>query len=572
METIGADIVLQALRDEGVEAVFGYPGANSLPLYDRLGKWPVRHYLMRHEQAAAHAADGYARATGRTGVCLATSGPGATNLVTGIATAFMDSSPLVALTAQVSTNLLGRDAFQETDIIGITMPITKHSFQVTDVRTLACTMKKAFHLARSGRPGPVLVDLPRDILAAPCALEMRGGDAELPPRKKQPEQEGQLGKIARALNESNRPVIVAGGGVKLGRACETLAALVKKAKIPFVTTMMGIGAVPSPNGYHLGFIGTHGHELANKMVHEADFILALGTRFTDRSTSTLEGFAPRATFAQIDIDATSIGKNIAVELPFVGDIGDALETLLFLVKPCGNRPWLRTIRKERSAADEKAPDGGCGPAGRFLSAVRERMPEDTTVVADVGLNQIWTVRTWQATARGNVITSGGMGTMGFSLPAAIGAKVGTPEREVVVVTGDGGFQMNIQELATIGAYRLPVKIIVINNGHLGMIRQLQDLFYGGRFGAIELGGQVDFMTIARGFGIPARRVVIGEEDEEGAAALAAAPGPFLLEAVALPDNYVYPIIPPGRSNVEMIYGKELTGEEQQRAYHLFAGE
>lgn len=287
----------------------------------------------------------------------------------------------------------------------------------------------------------------------------------------------------------------------------------------------------------------------------------------------MDSFAPRATIAQIDIDPTSIGKNIPVQLPWVGDVNEALAAILPLVRSRKNSSWLRSIRRERSDSGDNIPQGGCGAAGRFIASIQKAMPEDTTVVADVGLNQIWTLRTWQAKAARNVIASGGMGTMGFSLPAAIGAKVGMPKREVVVVTGDGGFYMNIQELATISYYGLPIKIVVLNNGHLGMIRQIQDHFYGGRFAAIELGSHVDLQTIARGFGVAARRITVGsDEEEEGIAEMSGAEGPFLLEAMVDPNNYVYPIVPPGRSSTEMIYGKEMTDEERDRAYHLFAGE
>lgn len=555
METIGADIIIQILKDEGVDAIFGYPGANTLPIHDRLTHSQVRHYLMRHEQAAAHAADGYARATGKVGVCLATSGPGATNLVTGIATAHMDSTPMIALTAQVSTALLGQDAFQETDIIGITMPITKHSYQVLNVKDIAQTLRQAFSLARTGRPGPVLVDLPRDILAAKCELPEEGGASILKKNGNAVGDTEQLEKIAKALNQSERPILIIGGGVKLSNAFALIRALIEKVKIPFVTTMMGVGSVDAANGYNLGLIGTHGDELANKMVHQCDFILAVGTRFSDRSTAQIEDFAPLAKIAQIDIDPTSIGKSLKINLPYVGDIKDTIHSLLQLVDEKEKSDWLQRIDTERESIEKKLDDSGCGPAGDFIHMVQEAMPRETTVTADVGLNQIWTIRTWKAKSPRSLITSGGMGTMGFSLPAAIGAKVGTPERAVVAITGDGGFYMNIQELATIGYYNLPIKIVVINNGHLGMIRQIQHHFYNGRFNTIDLGKNVDFITVARGFGIPGRRIAEGEDPQSGIEAMVKTDGPFLLEVVVDPENYVYPIIPPGCSNVEMMYDR-----------------
>lgn len=552
MATIGADIVLKTLAEEGVDVIFGYPGANTLPLNDRLTDSPIRHYLMRHEQAAAHAADGYARATGKVGVCLSTSGPGATNMVTGIATAYMDSTPMVAITAQVNSDLWGRDAFQETDIIGITMPITKHSFMVRDVNQIASSLRQAFQLASTGRPGPVLVDIPKDILSARCGDQPKKAPIAAAKQIANPEQ---IERIAQALNRSERPVLLIGGGVKLGDACTQMSELVQRAQVPFVTTMMGIGSVSSANGFNLGFIGTHGNELANRMIHQSDFILALGARFTERSTSVISEFAPLATVAQIDIDPTSIGKNIKVDLPFVGDIQEALAALIPLIVPRERDAWLERIRTDRQSLEEKLIDGGCGQAGNLIRKIQAAMPRETIVVPDVGLNQIWTVRTWQSHSPRSLLTSGGMGTMGFSVPAAIGAKVGAPDRDVVVICGDGGFYMNIQELATIAYYRLPIKIVVINNGHLGMIRQMQDLFYDARFTTSDLGDRVDLVAVARGFGIPAERVAVDEEPAEAIARMSGALGPYMVEAMVDSDNYVYPIIPPGASNVEMISGK-----------------
>ncbi|HYA13402.1 MAG TPA: biosynthetic-type acetolactate synthase large subunit [Syntrophales bacterium] len=553
METIGADIIIQILREEGVDVIFGYPGANTLPLHDRLTNSQIRHYLMRHEQAAAHAADGYARATGKVGVCLATSGPGATNLVTGIATAYMDSTPMVALTAQVSTSLLGQDAFQETDIIGITMPITKHSYQVHDVNNIAHTLRQAFELAKTGRPGPVLVDLPRDILASKCEPAEKQSASALKTNGKIVEDPEQLEKIAKVLNQSERPILIIGGGVKLSNSFHLIRELIEKAKIPFVTTMMGIGSVDTTNGYNLGLIGTHGNELANKMVHQCDFILAVGTRFSDRSTAQIEEFAPLAKIAQIDIDPTSIGKSIKINLPYIGDINETLAALLPLIDEKEKSEWLQRIDTERDAIVQKLSDSGCGQAGDIIRMVQDTMPKETTVTADVGLNQIWTIRTWRPRGPRSLITSGGMGTMGFSLPASIGVKVGTPERAVVAITGDGGFYMNIQELATIGYYNLPIKIVVINNGHLGMIRQIQYHFYNGRFNTIDLGRNVDFVAVARGFGIQGCRIALEEDPKCGIETMVNSYGPFLLEAVVDPENYVYPIIPPGCSNIEMMY-------------------
>jgi acetolactate synthase-1/2/3 large subunit len=555
MEKNGAEILLQTLQGEGVDAIFGYPGANTLPIHDGLIKGPIRHFLMRHEQAAAHAADGYARATGKVGVCLATSGPGATNLVTGIATAYMDSSPIIALTGQVPTEFLGSDAFQETDIIGITMPITKHSFLINDVKDMKSTLKEAFKLTTCGRPGPVLIDLPRNILAATCTNDE---ERELHPLRKvnngNGEKQDRLEKIARGLNQAERPIIIIGGGIKLSNACTEMTELIEKGQIPFVNTMMGIGSVHASNGFNLGFIGTHGFELSNRMVHQSDFILAIGTRFSDRSTSKVDEFAPLATIAQIDIDPTSVGKNIEADLSLISDIRKALIKLTPLIERKDRSEWLERITKEKKQTEKRNSYFGCGEPGRFISLVQEAMPEATTAVTDVGLNQIWTVRSWQTKTPRGLLTSGGMGTMGFSVPAAIGAKIGTPDREVIAFSGDGGFFMNIQELATLSYYNIPIKIIVFNNGHLGMIRQLQDLFYDNRFSACELGNKVDIVSVAKGFGLEADRVTV-DDPESGIEKMSKSDGSFLLEVLVDPENYVFPIIPPGRSNMEMIFGR-----------------
>ncbi len=556
METTGSDILIKTLQDEGVDVIFGYPGASSLPIHDSLLKSQIRHYLVRHEQAAAHAADGYARATGKVGVCLATSGPGATNLVTGIATAYMDSTPLVVMTGQVTTNLLGSDAFQETDIIGITMPITKHSYLVSNPCDIGSTLKEAFDIARSGRPGPVLVDLPRDIMATKCDLsDTKDVASRVKSHQMGKRDDEQLGKIASSLNRAERPVLLIGGGVKLAQACDGLARLIEKGNIPFVSTMMGIGSVTASNGFNLGFIGTHGNELANRIVHDSDFILAIGARFSDRSTSVVEEFAPLATIAQIDIDASSIGKVVKADISLVCDIKEALAGLMPLVEKKERREWLDRIKREKTACQNTAVEE-CGPAGPFIRNVQAALPEATTMVTDVGLNQIWALRSWQAKAPRSVITPGGLGTMGFSLPAAMGVQVGAPDRAVVVFSGDGGFFMNIQELVTVTCYQIPIKIVVFNNGHLGMIRQIQDLFYGARFCDIELGtSKVDLVAIAKGFGIEADRVPV-DDAAAGIKKMAVSKGPFLLEVTVPPDNYVYPIIPPGKSNIDMISGRQ----------------
>lgn len=556
MKRTGAEILLKTLKEEGVDDIFGYPGASTLPIHDCMEECAIRHFLVRHEQGAAHAADGYARATGKVGVCLATSGPGATNLVTGIATAYMDSTPLIALTGQVTTSLLGSDAFQETDIIGITMPITKHSFLVQDPRDMASTVREAMSIARSGRPGPVLIDLPRDVVTALCDEDDTRDEGFMEPDQSQfsDDQQRRLKQIARLLNESERPVLLIGGGVKLAGAFMELSDVITKGSIPFVTTMMGIGSAYTTNGFNLGLIGTHGMDLANRMVHQADFILAVGARFSDRSTSLIEEFAPLATIAQIDVDPTSIGKNIKADYSIVSDIRVALHELAGLVTKKNREDWISRIAGERHRIEKEGCADGCGPAGDFIRQVQASLPEKTIAVADVGLNQIWTVRSWKVRIPRGLITSGGMGTMGFSLPAAMGARIGAPDHEVVAFMGDGGFFMNVQELATIGNYNVPVKIVVYNNGNLGMIRQIQHHFYHSRFRDSRLSDRVNISEIARGFGIPSEKVSV-QDPGAGIEKLSRAEGPFLLEVLVDEDNFVYPIIPPGKSNIEMIYGR-----------------
>ncbi|HET57365.1 MAG TPA: biosynthetic-type acetolactate synthase large subunit [Deltaproteobacteria bacterium] len=556
MERTGAEILLNTLSEEGVSEIFGYPGASTLAIHDCINETGIKHLLVRHEQAAAHAADGYARATGKVGVCIATSGPGATNLVTGIATAYMDSTPMIALTGQVTTGLLGSDAFQETDIIGITMPITKHSFLVQDVRDMASTVREAINIATSGRPGPVVIDLPRDVLAARCNDDEEGGGGFLEQQEIHfgEEELRRLKQIARLLNESERPVLLVGGGVKLSQAFTELADVIQKGNIPFVTTMMGIGSVYTPNGFNLGLIGTHGTDLANRIVHQSDFILAVGARFSDRTTSVIEEFAPLATIAQIDVDPTSIGKNIKTDISVVSDIRVALQELLGLVTEKKREDWIARIDRERERIAKEGSDDGCGPAGECIRMVQECMPEKTIAVTDVGLNQIWAIRSWKVKIPRGLITPGGLGTMGFSVPASMGARIGAIDHEVVVFTGDGGFFMNIQELATIGFYNIPVKIVVFNNGNLGMIRQIQHHFYNSRYRDSRLSDLVDITEIAKGFGIPSEKVA-AEDPRKGIEKLCGSEGPFLLEVVVDENNYVYPIIPPGKSNVEMIYGR-----------------
>lgn len=554
MRLTGAQMVWESLVREGVDTVFGISGGTVIHLYDALPDYPIRHILMRHEQAAAHAADGYARASGKVGVCLATSGPGATNLVTGIATAMMDSSPIVAITGQVATPFIGKDAFQEVDITGITQPITKHNYLVTDLAELPQALREAFYLARSGRPGPVLVDIAKDVQAA-SGEYVYPGEPSLPGYR--PTLAGNPRQIAQAaalVNAAQQPVVLAGRGVILAGAEQSLRELAERAGIPVATTLLGIGALPESHPLSLGMAGMHGEAYTNLAIQEADLLIAIGARFDDRVTGAVPRFAPKAKIVHIDIDPAEIGKNVAADLPIVGDAEQVLRALLRSVEPATHPAWLRRIEEWRAQTAER--DILAQPPERLVPqyvvrALCEETRGQALMVSDVGQNQMWEAQYYMHDRPRGLISSGGLGTMGFALPAAIGAQLAQPEATVWVTVGDGGFQMNLQELATIVQERLPIKIAILNNGFLGMVRQWQELFFGRRYSGSPLLGP-DFVKVAEAYGIPGLRVTEPEQVAPAIAEAMAQPGPALIDFRIAEEENVYPMVEPGAALSEMI--------------------
>ena len=553
MKLTGAQIICESLVREGVEVIFGIPGGVTLPLYDTFPQYPqLRHILVRHEQGAAHAADGYARVTGKVGVCLATSGPGATNLVTGIANAHLDSSPMVAITGQVARPFIGKDAFQETDITGITLPITKHNYLVLDVGSLARIIKEAFHLARSGRPGPVLIDIPRDILIEQTEFHYPT-KVDLPGYK--PTLQGhpaQIKKAAKLINEAQQPLIIAGKGVSISGAHTELKQLAETAQIPVVTTLLGIGCFPESHILSLGMLGMHGTAYANMAVSAADLIIAIGMRFDDRATSKVSGFAPRAHIIHIDIDPTEIGKNVRVDVPIVGDVKNVLIALNKLIAPNKHIDWVHQVddwRREHPSIEIRDSDGLLPQF--VIRKIYEVTRGEAIIVSGVGQNQMWAAQHYWYNKPNSLLSAGGLGAMGFELPAAMGAKVGRPDEIVWCIAGDGGFQMTIQELATIVQEKIAVKIAILNNGFFGMIRQWQEMFYKKRYVAAELANP-DFVKIAEAYGLPAVRVKRKEEVVPAIEQAMAETGPFLIDFMVEPEENVYPMVTPGAALSEVI--------------------
>ncbi|MCL0052998.1 biosynthetic-type acetolactate synthase large subunit, partial [Dehalococcoidales bacterium] len=507
---------------------------------------------VRHEQGAAHAADGYARATGKVGVCLATSGPGATNLVTGIANAHLDSSPILAITGQVARPFIGKDAFQEVDITGITLPITKHNYLVLDVGSMAKVVKEAFYLARSGRPGPVLIDIPRDVFIDQAEFHYPS-QVDLPGYK--PTLQGhpaQIKKAAKLINEAQRPLIIAGRGVVISGAYAELKQLVETAQIPVVTTLLGIGCFPESHALSFGMLGMHGMAYANLAVNAADLIIAIGMRFDDRATAKVSAFAPHANIIHIDIDPAEIGKNVRVDVPIVGDVRVVLSGLNKLVMANQHIDWIQQLddwRKEHPSTEIRESDQLLPQF--VIRQIYEVTRGEAIIVTGVGQNQMWAAQHYCYNKPNSLISAGGLGAMGFELPAALGAKVGRPDETVWCVAGDGGFQMTIQELATIVQEKVAVKIAIINNGYLGMVRQWQELFYQKRYIATPLSGP-DFVKIAEAYGIPALRVTRREEVAPTIEQAMTEPGPFLIDFVVEPEENVYPMVPPGAALAEVI--------------------
>ncbi len=551
MKLSGAEILVKSLEAEGVDTIFGYPGGVVLPIYDALYDADIRHILTRHEQGAAHAADGYARATGRPGVCLATSGPGATNLVTGIANAYMDSVPLVAITGQVPQALLGRDSFQEADITGITMPITKHNYLVREPSELAQVVKEAFHIATTGRPGPVLIDIPRDVSGTKTEYK-EPGEINMQGYKLVPDGDPQqVMMAAAAIAKSERPLIYAGGGVIISGAHEELLQLAEMLVAPVCTTLMGLGSFPEIHPLSLGMLGMHGTKYANFAVCECDLLIAVGARFDDRVTGKLETFAPEAKIIHIDIDPAEIGKNVRVDIPVAGDVKKVLGQMIDILQPRLGEAW----REKILAWKKEYPLSYCEKSGlKPQSIIREiynQTKGEARITTEVGQHQMWAAQYYTFTKPRSFISSGGLGTMGYGFPAAIGVQVGCPDELVFDIAGDGSIQMNIQELCTAVNYELPVNVAILNNGYLGMVRQWQELFFNRRYSHSELINP-NFVKLAEAYGAEGIRVTKQAEVAPAIEQAIKSSKPVMLEFVVDREENVLPMVPPGESLNRML--------------------
>ncbi|RST59929.1 biosynthetic-type acetolactate synthase large subunit [Siminovitchia terrae] len=549
----GSEILLRSLLLEGVDCVFGYPGGAVLYIYDAMhGNKDFNHVLTRHEQGAIHAADGYARATGKPGVCLATSGPGATNLVTGIATAYMDSVPMIIITGNVATSAIGSDAFQEADIIGITMPITKHSYQVRDVEDLPRIIREAFYIASTGRKGPVLIDIPKDVSSNkttfkyPEEIEIRGyqPNPQLDMR--------QVENLLKAIEDAKRPVIIAGAGVVHSGAHEELLEFVNKTQIPVTTTLLGLDGFPSAHPLSMGMPGMHGTYTANTAIQNSDLLISIGARFDDRVTMKLDGFAPNAKIAHIDIDRSEIGKNIKTEFPCIGDIKTVLALANRTVKPAQSDEWINQIMKNKQKFPLKYQDDDQVLKPQYvIEMINETTGGEAIITTDVGQHQMWAAQFYKFNHPCSIITSGGLGTMGFGLPSAIGAQIGNPNRLVISINGDGGMQMCAQELAICAIHNIPVKVVIINNQVLGMVRQWQELVYEERYSHIDLSGSVDFVQLAKAYGVKGLRAKTKEEARCVWKEALETPGPVLIDFVVPKEEVVLPMVLQGTTLSEM---------------------
>ena len=555
MELTGAQAILECLKKEGVKTIFGYPGGAVLPLYDALYfEKDIKHILVRHEQGAAHAADGFARATGRVGVCVATSGPGATNLVTGIATAYMDSIPVVAITGQVGTAFLGRDSFQEADITGITIPITKHNYLIKDTKDIPRIFREAFYIARTGRPGPVLIDIPKDIQMH--KLNFKYPDTISIPSYK-PKYEGhpkQIAAAAKAIASSKRPVIYAGGGVIASGAAKELTELATKCNIPVTTTLLGKGGFPETNKLSLGMPGMHGTVYANYSIQECDLLIAIGARFDDRVTGHIEKFAPKAKHIHIDIDPAEIGKNVKIDIPIVGDVKTVLKALIekSAVKD-DHAPWLAQVEEWKNKYPLSYKKTNEIKPEFVVEQIYEATKGEAIITTEVGQNQMWASQYYKYTKPRTMISSGGLGTMGYGMPAAIGAQVGCPDKIVFDIAGDGSIQMNIQELTTAVNNKLPIKIAVLDNAYLGMVRQWQELLHGKRYSSVDLEANPDLVKIAEAYGAKAIRVTKIEEVRPAIEeSLAVKDRPTLIDFKVAREENVYPFVPAGQAINEML--------------------
>ncbi|MBW4026974.1 MAG: biosynthetic-type acetolactate synthase large subunit [Acidobacteria bacterium] len=552
----GAEIIWATLEGEGVREVFGYPGGAILPAYDALRKFPIRHILVRHEQGAAHMADGYARASGRVGVAIATSGPGATNLVTGIATAMLDSVPIVCITGQVSSKVLGSDAFQEVDITGITLPVTKHNYVVTRAEDVAPTLREAFRVAQSGRPGPVLVDITKDAQQGTAAFDFTAAAPK--PYRPHPMLRAESAAITDAaalIRNAKRPLILAGHGIIKSGAYDQVRTLAERMQIPVASTLLGLGAFPATHPLSLGMMGMHGEAWVNHAIQQADLLIACGMRFDDRVTGTLATYAPNAKKIHIEIDPAEINKNVKADIALIGDLRQVLEVLLPHISTVNESLWLRAVNEMKGSASvrdiKNIPDSGHLYAAHVMHDLW-RITEGKAVVAtDVGQHQMWEAQYYKHNEPRSLITSGGLGTMGFALPSAIGAKVACPEKEVWAIAGDGGFQMTACELSTIAQENLDLNIAIINNGFLGMVRQWQEFFYEKNYASSPILSP-DFVKLAEAHGIPGATVTTRKQVEAAVAAARSRKGPFLINFLVEKEDSVYPMIPAGAALHEMI--------------------
>lgn len=563
MQLTGSQIVIECLKEQGVDTVFGYPGGAILNVYDELYKHKdeIHHVLTSHEQGASHAADGYARSTGKVGVCFATSGPGATNLVTGIATAYMDSVPLVAITCNVGVSLLGKDSFQEVDIAGVTMPITKHNFIVKDVESLAKTIRRAFKIAKSGRPGPVLVDIPKDVTGASCEYEKEV--PEVVERKTDTITTSDLNAAKELIEKSQKPYIFVGGGAVISDAAQELKEFVEKVDAPVCDSLMGKGAFPGTDERYTGMLGMHGTKTSNLGVSDCDLLIALGTRFSDRVLGNPKKFAQDAKVLHIDVDPAEINKNVVVDQEVIGDLKEVLSRLNEMLPQENHKDWMATIRGKKERFKTTIPEAGLsGP--RAIHYIYEKTKGDAIIVTEVGQHQMWAAQYYPFKRPHQFLTSGGLGTMGYGLGASIGAQIGNPEATVINIAGDGCFRMNMNELATASRNNLPIIEVIMNNHVLGMVRQWQDLFYGKRYSATVLDDGVDYVKLAEALGCKGFRATSMEEFQEAFDQALASKQPAVIDVVIDSDDKVWPMVAPGAPIRECFDGEDLKRHEEEK--------